>query len=293
MNAIRHIKRAEVMGYCMGVKRAVEAAVKAVSINPEKKIFTFGPLIHNAETISMLEKKGIKTINPQHFRPASNYSDSIIVIRAHGISPDVLNQIKKSGADICDATCPRVVSSQMRAKKYTETHTVILAGDKNHGELIGIAGHVNSINKNNCIIVENTEEAKTIKVDSYRPVVLIAQTTIKQSEYEAIANILKERLPQELTVLNTICPATSERLKALKKLSEETDAILIVGGKNSANTKRLLQTALDTGKPAWQAENQDEIPEDIYSYYSVGISAGASTPSFVIDKIEQALKNRP
>lgn len=277
------------MGYCMGVKRAVEAALKALENHPGKKVFTFGPLIHNTETIRMLEKKGIKTIEPSAFKPEAKYAGSVIVIRAHGAPPAVFEQIKKCGACAADATCPRVVSSQMRAKKYAESHTVILAGDKNHGELIGIAGHVNSVPGSTCLILESAEEAQQIKIESSRPAVLIAQTTIKQSEYEAIAAILKERLPSGLTVLNTICPATAERQAALKKLAAETEAVLIVGGKNSANTKRLLQTALEAGISAWLAENQNEIPAEIYSFASVGIAAGASTPSFVIDAVEKKL----
>lgn len=291
MSAIKEIKRAEVLGYCMGVKRAVDSALKAAENNPGKKIFTFGPLIHNNETIALLKSKNIKTIEPAFFKAGPEYENSIIVIRAHGITPAVLEQIKACGAEVADATCPRVISSQRCAKKYAESHTVILAGDKNHGELIGIAGHAGSVPGSVCIILESAEEAEKAQLETARPAVLIAQTTIKQSEYDAIAAILKKRLNGRLTVINTICPATAERQAALKKLTKETEAVLIVGGKNSANTRRLLQTAVESGKPAWLTENQHGIPQEIYSYASVGIAAGASTPSFVIDEVEKKLKS--
>ena len=118
--------------------------------------------------------------------------------------------------------------------------------------------------------------------------VLIAQTTIKESEYEAIASALKKRI-SDLKVFNTICPATYDRQAALKKLAYEVDALLVIGGKNSANTKRLFQTAVDTKKPAWLIEDASEIPKEIFSYSVIGLTAGASTPDFIIDEVEKKL----
>ena len=118
--------------------------------------------------------------------------------------------------------------------------------------------------------------------------VLIAQTTIKESEYEAIASALKKRI-SDLKVFNTICPATYDRQAALKKLAYEVDALLVIGGKNSANTKRLFQTAVDTKKPSWLIEDASEIPKEIFSYSVVGLTAGASTPDFIIDEVEKKL----
>ncbi len=308
------VKRAEVLGYCMGVQRAVNAVLKAAGIESSElqtnllhsvqfaktetakkrkiKVFTFGPLIHNPDTLSYLAKNGIDFIEPGTFSGTEDYSGAKIVIRAHGISPEQLRKIKKTGAEIIDATCPRVVSSQMRAKKYAKDSLIILAGDKNHGELISIAGYVLSEKNSVCLIVQNAEEAAAVQLparnNGLKKAVLIAQTTIKQSEYEAIAKILKTRLP-DLIVFNTICPATTERQDALKVLANETDAILVIGGKNSANTKRLLQTAVGLKKPAWLIENVSEIPKEIFNYQSVGITAGASTPDFVIEETERFL----
>lgn len=307
------VKRAKVLGYCMGVRRAVDSVLNAAGISDNglplkrrqftetenkktySKVFTFGPLIHNPATLEYLARNGIDFIEPEKFSDDEDYGNTKVVIRAHGVSPEQLRKIKKAGAEVIDATCPRVVSSQTRAKKYAKDSLIILAGDKNHGELIGIAGYVYSETRSACIIVQNAEEAKSVNLPDLKGnltrAVLIAQTTIKQSEYDAIAQILKMRLP-DLIVLNTICPATSERQEALKELASETEAILVIGGKNSANTKRLLQTAIDLKKTAWLVENAKELPKEIFNYGSVGITAGASTPDFVIEEIESILTGK-
>lgn len=300
MNNIKLIKRAEVLGYCMGVKKAVDAVLNALAENKQNgskfKIYTFGPLIHNPATMEYLKKCGVQTIYSEEFEKEQSYINSKVIIRAHGISPEQEKKIKESGAKIINATCPRVVLSQKKAADFSKDSFIILAGDKNHGELISISGYACIKKKNNCIIVQNAGEAASISfpekiISGMGKAVLIAQTTIKQSEYEAIAAILKKRI-LNLTVLNTICPATFERQQALKKLLNEVEAVLVIGGKNSANTKRLLQTALTFKKPAWLIEDSSEIPEEIFKYNSVGITAGASTPNFIIEDVEKSLQNK-
>ncbi|CEM61555.1 4-hydroxy-3-methylbut-2-enyl diphosphate reductase [Treponema phagedenis] len=288
MNNIRIIKRAEVLGYCMGVRKAVDAVFSVIK-QGHGNVLTYGPLIHNPATMRALQKEGVKILDPESFEPDSKLAGNTVIIRAHGISPEKRVALENSGARLVDATCPRVVSSQMRAKKHAEKGLpVILAGDKNHGELIGIAGYVRSVKGAQCFGVQNAEEAARLSFDADEAV-LIAQTTIKQSEYNAIADVLRRKV-KNLLVLNTICSATEERQIALKKLSLEVDAVLIIGGKNSANTQRLLQTAKDIPLPAWLVETAKDIPKEIYQFRSVGISAGASTPDFIIDQVEKALR---
>lgn len=300
MNKIETVRRAEVLGYCMGVKKAVDAVFKAAGENKTAErpftIYTFGPLIHNPAAMEELRRCGVEAIDPQAFAGSSVYAHSKIVIRAHGVSPEQEKTIRESGAEVINATCPRVVLSQKKAAAAAKDSFIILAGDKNHGELIGIAGYASSAKDGNCIIVQDAEEAKTAALpaavtEKGGRAVLLAQTTIKQSEYGAIAEILQKRIPN-LTVLNTICPATAERQEALKQLAKTVEAVLVIGGKNSANTKRLLQTAEALHKPAWLIENAAEIPDEIFRYKSVGLTAGASTPGFIIEEVEQALKTR-
>jgi len=288
----RQVKRAKVLGYCMGVRRAVEAVYRALAKYPDKTVYTYGPLIHNPVTIRLLEAKGVRIVNPDEELKSQIIPDSPIIIRAHGIAPQKRQELIGCGAIIIDATCPRVIASQLRAAQYSQKgYTVILAGDKNHGELIGIKGYALSVPNSQCITVQTAAEAEKLQYDG-APTVLIAQTTIKREEYRAIAEILNSKIP-DLTILETICPATDERQEALLKLVEEVDAILVIGGGNSANTRRLLQTAIDSDKPAWLAESADDIPQDVYQYGTIGLAAGASTPDSSIDAIEKQLLDKP
>ena len=280
------IKRARVLGYCMGVRKAVDAVLCALAEYPGKTVYTYGPLIHNPVTMELLQSKGVRIVEPDKALKPQIAPHSPIII--HGITPQKRQELIDCGAIIIDATCPRVISSQKRAAHYAEKGvTVILAGDKNHGELIGIKGHVLAVPNGVCLTVQTADEAHTLEVGS-APAVLIAQTTIKRSEYHAIAEILRKKIPH-LTVLETICPATDERQHALLALLNEVDAVLIIGGKASANTRRLLQTALDSGKPAWLAETVEDIPQDIRKYERIGLAAGASTPDSIIDAVEKSL----
>lgn len=286
----RNVRRARVLGYCMGVRKAVEAVYKTLEQYPGKTVYTYGQLIHNPVTIRLLERKGVRIIQPDKELKPQIIPESPVIIRAHGISPKKRQELASCGAIIIDATCPRVIASQAQAAKYAEKgYIVILAGDKNHGELVGIKGYVLSIPNSTCMTVQTVLEAKALPAIK-APAVLIAQTTIKQEEYLAIADVLLSKIPH-LTVLKTICPATDERQSALLELIKDVDALLVIGGKNSANTHRLLQTALSHGKPAWLAESSDDIPQEVYQYKTVGIAAGASTPDDSIKAVERALGN--
>ena len=284
----RQVKRAKVLGYCMGVRKAVDAVYRALEDYPDKTVYTYGPLIHNPVTMRLLESKGVQIVNPDKELKPQIVSESPIIIRAHGISPQKRQELIDCGAIIIDATCPRVIASQFRAAQYAQKgYTVILAGDKNHGELIGIKGYALSVPNGKCVIVQTAMEAEALHCDG-APTVLIAQTTIKREEYRAIAEILRNKI-SNLTVLETICPATDERQEALLELVKEVDAVLVIGGKNSANTRRLLQTALGSGKPAWLAESAADIPQEAYRYGTIGLAAGASTPDSSIDAIDRTI----
>ena len=288
----RIVKRAQVLGYCMGVRRAVEAVYRALAEYPDKTVYTYGPLIHNPVTMRLLEAKGVRIVNPDEELKPQIIPGSPIIIRAHGIAPQKRQELVDCGVIIIDATCPRVIASQFRAVQYSQKgYTVILAGDKNHGELIGIKGYALSVPNGKCITVQTAAEAEALQYDGL-PTVLIAQTTIKREEYCAIANILRNKI-SDLTVLETICPATDERQEALLELVKDVDAILIIGGSNSANTRRLLQTAVASSKPAWLAESAADIPQEVYRYRTIGLAAGASTPDSSINSIEQLLLDTP
>lgn len=286
------IIRAGVLGMCMGVRRAEAMAMQAAEEGQKKgrPVFTYGPLIHNPQAVAELEKAGLSVLDPKQFDSGfldGKASGSIVVIRAHGAPPDAFEHLKRLGARIMDATCPRVLRSQKKASELIDRgYSVAIAGDRSHGEVAGILGRAPG-----AVVVENAQEAKAL-AESWvaRPVALIAQTTIKQSEYDAIVAQFQSLSPSFLAV-ETLCPATGERQEALAKLAGQVDALIIVGGKNSANTQRLFMAAVESGKPAWHIETADELPDEIFAFDKVGLSAGASTPDSMVDEVERFLMN--
>ncbi len=278
------IVRADILGYCMGVRRAVEAAERALLESPIRPVYTYGPLIHNPQALERLSSVGVVTLGGEPDGIPEDFAGASVVIRAHGVPPAERRILEARHARVVDATCPRVLSSQKRARAYHEKgYAIFLAGDRNHGEIAGIAGYAPG-----CTVLENRDDVERI-AEWPKRAVLISQTTIKQSEYDAIAEALSARI-SELVVLATICPATLERQKALEALAQRVEAIIVVGGMHSANTVRLFQTARRLKPACWHIETPDEIPPDIARYSSVGITAGASTPDEVIDAVEQALQ---
>ena len=194
---------ADVLGYCMGVRKAMEKAVDAASLNPGKKIYSAGPLIHNPNALKKLENLGIGILKTD-----TELENSIVIIRAHGIPPEEKKRLSCSGAELVDATCPRVLSSQRLAEKYyKEGYQVFLAGDKNHGEIEGLAGFAPG-----CIVLENPGDAENLNQIPEKSV-LIGQTTIKDDEYQAIAGKLKFKNPG-IIICNTLCPAAGKRQAA-------------------------------------------------------------------------------
>lgn len=268
----------------MGVRRAVEATEQALLDSRIRPVYTYGPLIHNPQALERLAESGVVIVGAGYAPLPCDFAGATVVLRAHGIPPEERRELERRGAKIVDATCPRVLSSQKRALTWHEKgYTVYLAGDRDHGEITGIEGYAPG-----CIVLENQEDAERLS-QFPEHAVLISQTTIKQSEYDAIAGVLAEHI-RDLIVLNTICPATLERQKALEAMAAQVDGIIVIGGKNSANTMRLAATAQHLCSHAWHIETPAEIPPEAFLLERIGITAGASTPDEIINAVEQALQ---
>jgi 4-hydroxy-3-methylbut-2-enyl diphosphate reductase len=293
--------RAKVLGFCKGVRRAVEMALElSPEICPQgssvagRQVYTLGPLIHNSRVLASLRERGIICLAEGEI-PAEN---SAVIIRAHGVSPAVERDLARSGISIIDATCPHVKISQNKARDFAgKAYRVFLAGEENHAEMEGIRGYVEDVYTDSplksCFVVSNPVEAASAAEELYSlepqaKTVLIGQTTIRVEEYLAIGEALRAVFP-DLETLDTICGATAERQKALRELCSDVDAVIIVGSRESANTQRLLSLALELEKPAWLAETPADIPPGIKSHKTIGISAGASTPDSLIAEVEQSL----
>lgn len=278
---------ANVMGYCFGVRRAVELAEKALDENKSKKVYSLGPLIHNEKVLSALKEKGLIIIEENEIK--NIVCESVVIIRAHGVAPDIIKSLEEKKCEIIDATCPRVKASQKMVERYSaEDDFVILTGDKNHGEVIGIAGYAGK----NFALIQDLKEA--MKIDfadlSQKNIILLSQTTFSPVEFEKIEKVCKNKF-KNLAVMNTICPATNERQNALLELCSKVDGVLVIGGKNSANTKRLFQTAQKHCKNAAHIQSKNDIPKFFYEMEKVGITAGASTPDEIIVDVKNHLCN--
>lgn len=277
---------ADVLGYCMGVRRAMDCANKALCDNSDKRVYSLGPLIHNRIALEGLQNKGMTVLDEENIDSINE--ESIIVIRAHGVAPSVSNKLISKNLNVVNATCPKVTASQRNAEKYAKQgYLVLLVGDKNHGEVTSIAGYAGTSFK----LIENIQEAKSLKIDYNQKAVLLCQTTYNAEDFLSIAEEISKKV-SDLKILNTICSATKERQEALKKLCPDVDGVIVVGGKNSANTKRLYQIAQENCKRAALIETWQEIPEDFYNLEKVGITAGASTPDEVIMEVKDKLETR-
>lgn len=281
------VLRASILGYCMGVRRAVTMAQEESKSGVSGQVYTMGPLIHNPQVLEDLRNQGVEVLDETAL--PGNLQGTRVIIRAHGITPALEAALVSRSARLVDATCPRVKASQMKTKALTAAgYRVFLAGEKYHGELIGIQGY-----GSNFLVVANPSEAAEAaeRLSDETPAAktaLLGQTTISPEEYRLIGGAIQRYFP-ELEIIDTICKATKERQEALKELCGKVDALVVVGGKESANTRRLLAIAHAQGKPAWLVESSKDIPSEVRSYPVVGISAGASTPDVIIDQIEKAL----
>jgi 4-hydroxy-3-methylbut-2-enyl diphosphate reductase len=273
----------------MGVRRAVDIAAAAVKEAAESgfRVYTLGPLIHNPQVLENLKAQGVEIIDEG--APPPDLHGSKVIIRAHGIPPSIEAELSRLGAKVVDATCPRVKASQMKAKVFSEKGCcVFLAGEVNHGEVAGIQGYAPE-----CVIAGNAREAEwaaaeLFKKDPLRRTALIGQTTITPEEYEAIAGGIKKHFPH-VEVIDSICWAVRDRQESLRELCALVEGVIIAGGRKSANTRRLLDTALGLGKKAWLAETPGDIPPEAAACKTMGLAAGASTPDGIIDAIEAEL----
>ncbi|MDR3124151.1 MAG: 4-hydroxy-3-methylbut-2-enyl diphosphate reductase [Treponema sp.] len=291
------VRRAETLGFCMGVRRAMEMAEAALSQTPQTgTVYAMGNLIHNPQAMAPLLKQGLVVLDeekiPEDLRRAP------VVIRAHGVSPQLEAALTGRGARIVDATCPKVKASQIKAQELRSLGCrVFLAGERRHAEIIGVLGYAPD-----CVVVGSPAEAaaaaeKLRRESGALKTALIGQTTWDLAEYAAIADAIRAFFP-DLEVSDTICGATRARQDSLRALCAEADAVIVAGGRESANTRRLLDIARSfpgpdgRGKPAWLVETPGEIPAEIDRHDTVGLCAGASTPDALIDAIEEALLKR-
>jgi 4-hydroxy-3-methylbut-2-enyl diphosphate reductase len=279
----------------MGVRRAVALAL--AQSGSGATVYTMGPLIHTPRVLEDLRARGIRILDEQKL--PQRLDGAVVIIRAHGVTPALEARLTGRGAVIVDATCPRVRSSQLKARALvTAGYRLFLAGEARHGEIVGIQGYAAEGGRGTdaavALVASSAEEAAAAaeRLFARMPAAktaLIAQTTITEAEFRAIAGAIQRFFPS-LELVDTICNATRDRQNALRELCAQAEAVVIAGGRDSANTRRLLAIARGEGRPSWLVEGAGELPEELASFRTVGLSAGASTPDAVITEIEAALR---
>lgn len=267
------------MGYCFGVKRAIdalEAALDRKASEPGGKVWAIGMPIHNPQEVERLCSRGLVVVESTADIPEG----AQVFIRAHGEPESVYRELEGIGAKVIDATCPFVKRVQNRAKELAASgYEVVLLGDPDHPEVRSIIGHAGGPIR----VVRNAEEAAGIRKVS--KIGLISQTTQQEQTLAALAAALVDKAP-ELHVCNTICRATVERQEAVRKLAGQVDGLLVVGGRNSANTAKLHAIALSEGVDSFLLEKSEELEGGWLSGKgTIGVAAGASTPGWLIEKI--------
>lgn len=269
------VKVASKAGFCFGVKRAVEMARECLH-DRDGPVYTLGPLIHNDQVTDALAREGIVAVND--LKDIDELGT--VIIRSHGVAPDIISLAKHRGFKIVDATCPFVSKVQRTVYDMVQQNLpVIVVGDPEHPEVQGIVGWSDG----KAMVVRDAEQLR--ELDNIPGVGVVAQTTQRQDNLDAVVNVLKDS-GSRVRVFNTICSATAERQSEALELAKKVDAVLVLGGKNSANTAKLAQICRTAGKPVYRIETANEInPLWLEGIRIIGITAGASTPGWIIEEV--------
>jgi 4-hydroxy-3-methylbut-2-enyl diphosphate reductase len=279
----RRIVLAEVAGFCFGVKRAVDMA-EAARRKRADRITTLGPIIHNDQVIARMRADGIDTA------PAlETITEGTVILSAHGVAPTVLAQAQAQGLDILDVTCPFVTKVHRMAKQLLEQgYQLLLVGDQGHTEVRGVVGAIEA--QGGAVTVVSTPEAVRA-LPLGRKVGVLSQTTQLAETFAAIVAEVCRRAA-DVRAVNTICGATDALQEAAARLARQVDVVLVIGGKKSANTRRLRQLCADQGVPAYHIETREEIEDSWLAGKAViGITAGASTPDWLIEDVARHLND--
>lgn len=264
-------------GFCFGVKRAIDLAQDIASKNSD--VYTFGPLIHNPQEVARLEKENIKVVEDY-----SKIEKGVLVLRTHGIPLDIYENLsKKENIKIVDAACPFVKKAQDIIKELSkDSEQIVIVGEKKHPEVVALV----SYGKGKCLVVEDKKDVKNVKKTDI--IYIVSQTTQSPKKFEEIVDEISKI--SQVKVFNTICRATFDRQSAAAKLAKEVDVMVVIGGKNSGNTTRLYQICSNITK-TYHIEDVDEIePAWFDKVETVGITAGASTPDWIIENIKGRIK---
>ncbi len=271
---------ADEYGFCFGVERAVEMVEEA--LQEGDTVRTLGPLIHNDQEMERLATHGVSTIS----EPVQIQRGETAVIRAHGVTPQIEAELREKASKVVDATCPFVTKVQkLAARAAAQNRHVVVVGNPEHPEMIGVFGYA----PEHAFVVNNAEEVAALP--RLRNPLVVSQTTIKLQNFYDVAEAVKAKADGETQIVNTICSATRDRQDAARALAGEVDVFYIIGGRHSSNSRKLLAVCKEQCEKSFLIETEDEInSEDLRGAKRVGLTAGASTPNWLIEKVGKKLE---
>lgn len=293
---MKNILIADNAGFCFGVKRAMNMAWNELDKSEKVAIYALGPLIHNKQAVAKYEERGMLTVDTieeiekiesEKVRRGINASkDREMIIRSHGVSMSIYDEAKLKNIPIIDTTCPFVRKIHYLANKcFEDGKQLIVIGDRNHPEIIGINGW----SSHSAIIAKNLEEISNISFETNKDYFIVAQTTMNEKEFDAIINYIRS-LDIKFEVENTICSATRVRQESARELAQKVDLMIVIGGKHSSNTQKLVKICQDI-VDTFSIETKEDLDRNLLEkYHTIGITAGASTPDWIIEEVINFLR---
>lgn len=264
------------IGFCFGVKRAIDMAENALREN--ERVCSLGSIIHNAQVVDGLSRKGLEVI-----KDIDRIKAGAVVASSHGISPKIAGRIKEKRLKLIDTTCPFVLNAQRIARSLSDAgYSVIIVGDANHPEVKALVDFASK----DVFVVKDAREARALKLNQNGKFSIISQTTQSTDNFLDAVKAILEKMPKELRVINTICRDVEERQGAARALAKGVDAILVIGGRNSANTKRLFEICKRISGNSHLVETEKELKRSWFKGARViGITSGASTPDWIVRRV--------
>ena len=279
------VKLAKSAGFCFGVNKAMEKVYEQIENFQGKKIYTYGPIIHNEEVVKKLAAKGVEVIDS--LEELKIKEKGILIIRSHGVARDVQDQMTAAGFTVIDATCPFVKRiHKIVEKESAQGRKIVIIGNPGHPEVEGIKGWC----AEDAVIVETAKEAEDFSEETDKKLCIVSQTTFNYNKFKDIVEIFEKR-GYDINVVNTICNATQERQTEAKEIAAQADAMLVIGGTHSSNSKKLYEICKGECENTHFIQTLDDLNLELpKSVRLVGITAGASTPNNIIEEVQNYVR---
>ncbi|MFQ6827514.1 MAG: 4-hydroxy-3-methylbut-2-enyl diphosphate reductase [Faecalimonas sp.] len=276
---------AKTAGFCFGVKRAVDQVYEQTEKENGKKIYTYGPIIHNEEVVKDLRSRGVEVIHSEEELAA--LTEGIVIIRSHGVPKGIYDLLEERKLQYVDATCPFVKKIHNIVKKASEEGShVIIIGNPEHPEVQGIMGW----SLLPVTVIQDAEEAEQLSLPEEQKICIVSQTTFNYNKFKDLVEIISKKR-YDISVLNTICNATKERQTEAESIAESVDAMIVIGDKHSSNTQKLFEICREACNNTYYIQTLDDLDmNQLRSVETVGITAGASTPNKIIEEVQKNVR---